>query len=109
MASDELLLEELFIHLEEYLMILIQKQSTRTQQDFTLVLNAAFRIPSCKKLQDHCIGFICENSQPFITSNNFLLLDKDILYELFKRNDLEIEEVVAWDCLIKWVLNRLLF
>ena len=31
---------------------------------------------------------------------------KDIPYEIFKRNDLQIEEIVAWEYLIKWVLNK---
>jgi len=43
---------------------------------------------------------ICEDPQPFITSKEFLSLDKDILYGLLKRDDLQIEEVVLWIYLI---------
>ncbi|RIA83932.1 hypothetical protein C1645_742700 [Glomus cerebriforme] len=45
-------------------------------------------------------------SQPFITSKEFPSLDKDILYGLLKRDDLQIEEVVVWDCLIKWGIEQ---
>ncbi|CAG8557059.1 8650_t:CDS:2, partial [Funneliformis mosseae] len=31
---------------------------------------------------------------------------KDILFELLKSEDLEIKEIVAWDCLIKWGIEQ---
>src|SRR5205085_9909756 len=65
-----------------------------------------FKLPSCEKLQDYYLESICEDPKPFIASENFLSLDKDILYDLFKRNDLQIEEVAAWDCLIKWGIKQ---
>src|SRR5215216_4545716 len=49
---------------------------------------------------------ICADSQPFITSKEFPSLDKDILYGLLKRDDLQIEEIVAWDNLIKWGIKQ---
>ncbi|RIA86309.1 hypothetical protein C1645_829457, partial [Glomus cerebriforme] len=36
----------------------------------------------------------------------FPSLDKDILYGLLKRDDLQIEEAVAWDYLIKWGIEQ---
>ena len=36
----------------------------------------------------------------------FPSLDKDILFGLFKRDDFQIEEIVAWDSLIKWGINQ---
>jgi hypothetical protein len=61
---------------------------------------------NCKKLQDYCLESICSDPQSFITSKNFLLLDKDILYNLLERDDLPVEEVIIWDCLIKWGIER---
>src|ERR1044072_7970902 len=98
-ASDELLLEELFKHVQDHL---VEKRSTWVEQNFILVLNAVFKIPSCKKLQDHCLESICEDPEPFITSKEFPSLNKDILYGLLKRDDFQIEEIEAWDYLIKW-------
>jgi hypothetical protein len=57
-------------------------------------------------LLDHCIESICVDPQPFITSKDFPSLDKDILYGLLKRDDLQIEEIVAWDSLIKWGIEQ---
>src|ERR671924_537468 len=77
-ASDELLMEELFIYLQEYL---IEKQTNWVKNNFVLVLNTAFKFTNCKKLQDHCLEYICEDPQPFITSKTFLSLDKNILFD----------------------------
>ncbi|GBB98693.1 hypothetical protein RclHR1_00330020 [Rhizophagus clarus] len=102
-ASDELLLEELLSHVQGYL---IENQSTWIEKNFVLVLHTVFKLASCKKLQDHCLESICDDPQPFITSKDFPSLDKDILYGLLKRDDLNIEEIVAWDYLIKWGIQQ---
>ncbi|EXX50601.1 uncharacterized protein OCT59_006005 [Rhizophagus irregularis] len=102
-ASDELLLEELLNHVQGYL---IEKQSTWIEKNFVLVLHTVFKLSNCKKLQDHCLESICADPQPFITSKDFPSLDKDILYGLLKRDDLNIEESVAWDSLIKWGIEQ---
>ena len=97
-ASDELF-DELFNYVQNYL---IKEQTNWVQQNFVFVLHTVFRLSSCKKLQDHCVESICADPQPFITSEIFPFLDKDILYEIFKRDDFQIEEIVAWEYLIKW-------
>jgi hypothetical protein len=102
-ASDELLLEKLFKHVQDHL---IKEQTNWVKQNFVLVLHTVFKLSSCKKLQDHCVESICVDPQPFITSKDFPSLDKDILYELLKRDDLQIEEAVAWDYLIKWGIEQ---
>jgi len=45
--------------------------------------------------------------KPFITSKEFPSFDEKILYGLLKRDDLQIEEIIAWDYLIEWALNKL--
>ncbi|GBB98681.1 hypothetical protein RclHR1_00330008 [Rhizophagus clarus] len=100
-ASDELLLEELLEHVQDYL---IENQTNWIQKNFIFVLHAVIKLASCKKLQDYCFESICADPQPFFTSN---LLHKDILYGLLKRNDLQIEEIVVWDSLIKWGIEQI--
>src|SRR4051794_18762807 len=89
-ASDELLLEELFKHVQDYL---IERLTNWVEKNFVPVLHTVFKIPNCKKLQDHCLESIYANPQPFINSKEFPLIDKDILYGLLKRDDLQIEEI----------------
>ncbi|RGB41558.1 hypothetical protein C1646_751982 [Rhizophagus diaphanus] len=102
-ASDELLIGELFNYVQDYL---IEKQIEWIMENFFLVLHIAFKITDCKKLQDYCIEIICEDTHSFITSNEFLSLDKDIIYRILERDDLRIKEVVIWDRLIKWGIEQ---
>ncbi|GBC38270.2 hypothetical protein GLOIN_2v1636747 [Rhizophagus irregularis DAOM 181602=DAOM 197198] len=102
-ASDELLIDKLFKYVQDYL---IEKQTNWVKQNFVLVLHTVFKLTSCKKLQDHCVESICADPHPFVTSKDFPSLDKDIFYELLKRDDLQIEEAVAWDSLIKWGIEQ---
>ncbi|GBB98679.1 hypothetical protein RclHR1_00330006 [Rhizophagus clarus] len=102
-ASDELLVEELFEHVQDYL---IKKQTTWIQENLNLALQIAFKITRCKKLQDYCLESICADPQPFITSENFPSLEKDILYILLKQDDLHTDEIFIWDCLIKWGIEQ---
>src|ERR1051325_1509572 len=102
-ASDELLLEELFKHVQDHL---IKKQTAWVRQNFVLVLHTVFKLSSCKKLQDYCLESICTNPHPFITSKEFPSLDDEILYGLLKRDDLQIEEIVVWDHLMKWGIEQ---
>ncbi|UZO14584.1 uncharacterized protein OCT59_006040 [Rhizophagus irregularis] len=74
--------------------------------NFVFVLHTVFKLPSCKKLQDYCLESICEDPEPFIFSTTFPSLDRDILFGLLKRNDLQIEEIAIWDCLIKWGIEQ---
>src|ERR1044072_5042025 len=98
-ASDELLLKELLKDVQDHL---IEKQKDWVQQNFVHVFRTTSKLSSCKELHDYCLASICTDPQPLITSKEFPSLDKDILYSLLKRDDLHIEETVAWDCLIKW-------
>ncbi|CAB4433088.1 unnamed protein product [Rhizophagus irregularis] len=102
-ASDELLLEELFKHVRDYL---IEKQTKWVDKNFVLVLNAVFRLDNCKKLQDYCLKSICENPFPFFSSKIFPSLNKEILFDLLERDDLQIKEVIVWDYLIKWGIEQ---
>src|SRR5437763_1189597 len=102
-ASYELILDELFNFAQDHLMI---KQSSCIYQNFILVVHTVFRLSSCKKLQDYCLESICADPQLLITSQTFPSLDKDILYDIFKRDEFQIEEIVAWDCLIKWGIEQ---
>jgi hypothetical protein len=102
-ASDELLLEELFEPVQDYL---VKNHTTWVQENFDLIFHTVFELSDCDILQDFCLEFICANPQPFFISKNFLSLDKDILYYLLERDYLQIDEIDVWDCLIKWGIEQ---
>ena len=88
MLFYELLLEELFKHVQDYS---IENHTSWIQQNFVIVLHDALKLASCKKLQDYCLESTCANPKPFIVSENFSSLDKNILFGLLKRDDLQVE------------------
>jgi hypothetical protein len=102
-ASDELLLEELFDNVQDYL---IEEYNSWVYENFVLVLNAVFNLNNCKRLRDYCLKFICDNPLQFFTSETFPSINKEILLDLLKRDDLQIEEVIVWDNLIKWGIEQ---
>ncbi|RIA86313.1 hypothetical protein C1645_740945 [Glomus cerebriforme] len=104
-ASDKMLLEELFEFAQDYLIISRSTWVQQNLQNLVLVLHTVFPITNCKKLQDYCVKSISD-SQLFFNLENFLSLDESILYELLKRDDLLIEEINIWDYLIKWGIEQ---
>ncbi|SRR6266511_1510919 len=85
--SDELLLEELFQYVQTYF---IRNETNWIHQNLILVMKTIFNLPNYEKLQRHCIASFCENPLPIISSNDFLSLDKGILFSLLKRDNLNI-------------------
>src|ERR1044071_5268078 len=62
-ASDELLLEELFYRVQDHL---LEKCSGWIQRNLVLTLHVVFKLVNCKKLQDHCFKLICADPQSFL-------------------------------------------
>uniref|UniRef100_U9U508 Btb/poz domain-containing protein 19-like n=1 Tax=Rhizophagus irregularis (strain DAOM 181602 / DAOM 197198 / MUCL 43194) TaxID=747089 RepID=U9U508_RHIID len=98
-ASNELLIEELTAFIQNYL---IENQSEWLRNNFVKVLNIVYIFENCKQLQNYCLEFICEDPEPFFDSPEFPSLEKNILLELLKRDDLLIDEIELWNYLIKW-------
>ncbi len=99
-VSDELLLEELFQYIQNHL---IEKETGWIQQNSILIMKTIFNLPNYEKLM-HCIA---SNPLPIFSSDDFLSLDKDILFSLLKRDDLKIGEIIIWDSLIKWGIGQI--
>ncbi|RHZ84153.1 hypothetical protein Glove_85g94 [Diversispora epigaea] len=102
-ASDELILEELLKYVQNYL---IEKKAAWLNKNLVKILPIVSKLASCKQLQDYCYVSICTDPDPFFTSEDFPVLDKDIFLELIKRNDLGIKEIDLWDHLIKWGVSQ---
>src|SRR6266498_2713138 len=103
LASDELLIEELINFVQN---CLIEYQDEWLRNNFVKFLHTVFQLESYKKLQDYWLESICEYPEPFFNSPDFPTLKKTILLELIKRDDLLIEEIELWNCLIKWGLAQ---
>ncbi|CAG8677266.1 10750_t:CDS:2, partial [Scutellospora calospora] len=58
-AADELILTELVNYLKDYLLTYYDKWIR--QHPLQILYHIAFRLDSCKDLQDICLKYICEN------------------------------------------------
>ncbi|GES81712.1 hypothetical protein GLOIN_2v1842942 [Rhizophagus clarus] len=102
-ASDELLLKELFYNLQNYL---IKTRSGWIQDNLIFVFNVASTLTGFKKLYQYCMGSILKDPKLFINSKEIPSFNKDALCELLNQDDYLIDEIIAWDCLIKWSIEN---
>lgn len=102
-ASDELLLNELQEHIQEYL---LKNRSSWLQQNFAIVHKTVFQLESSKDLQEFCLITICEDPQSIFKAKDFTSLEEETLISLLNRSDLEMEEVVIWDHLLEWGIEN---
>jgi hypothetical protein len=102
-ASDELLIEELFYKLQDYL---IKERSIWIQYNLILVYDIVSKLSNCKRLHYYCIESILNDPKLFINTKDFPLFDKDILCELLKRDGFLVDEINIWDYLIKWSIEK---
>ncbi|CAG8474823.1 5372_t:CDS:2 [Acaulospora morrowiae] len=102
-ASDELLLGELSDHIQNYL---IKREASWLQSNLIKILDKVFSLFNSGELVNHCMESICETPVPFFTSNDFLSLNENILFELIKREELTLEETDIWESLIKWGIHQ---
>ncbi|GBB87616.1 hypothetical protein RclHR1_14090008 [Rhizophagus clarus] len=103
-ASDEMLFEELFNSVQDYL---IQNRKTWLDQNYVLILNRVHNLDTCMKLQECCVETIYANMEQFVDSKKFLSFNKDALYCLFKYDSIHIKEIIAWNTLIEWGINQI--
>src|SRR5437764_1219393 len=102
-ASDELLLDELYNFVENHL---IKNQSNWIKENYVKVLHTIYSLPKRAKLKKYCLNSICNSPKPFFTSTNFPTLKGNILLDLLKRNDLTMEEIDVWNSLIEWGIHQ---
>ncbi|RIB06786.1 hypothetical protein C2G38_484612 [Gigaspora rosea] len=99
-AADELCLQELIDHAQDYL--LCYKPSWM-QRNFATTHRIAFQ-HSCAftKLKDYCWEIIRNDPELVFQAEDFINLEESALLNLLKRDDLMIKEITVWENLIKW-------
>ena len=102
-ATDELAFDELFSHVQEYL---ITQSSEYIEQNLHAVTDMAFKHETFTTLQTYCINLITKDPRPFFYSTKFLSTDESILIAILSRDDINIEEITIWIYLIQWGLHN---
>ncbi|CAG8710908.1 16477_t:CDS:1 [Acaulospora colombiana] len=103
-ASDELLLSELFDHIQNYL---LHTKFEWVKRNVVKVHRTIYPHEGCKKLQDFCLDTICKSPMLVFGSKNFLEFEEALLLPLLGRHDLQTEEIDIWDHLIRWGLAQM--
>ncbi|PKK74706.1 hypothetical protein RhiirC2_846620 [Rhizophagus irregularis] len=103
-ASDELEFFNLCKHVQK---VLIEKESEWLLQNLLPILKILSTHQTFTILFDYLLKIICSNPQLiFGNHNKFLELDENIMIQLLKRDDLEMEEIDIWNYLIKWGIYK---
>ncbi|KAG9295525.1 hypothetical protein G9A89_000176 [Geosiphon pyriformis] len=103
MAADELLLDELAVYLQTYM---VTHRSEDLNQKFNLVNQVAFSVGSLDILQKYCTDFACKNSELLFESIEFYSWKEAALISLLKRDDLRMEESYIWDKVVSWAIEN---
>ncbi|RGB30310.1 hypothetical protein C1646_671816 [Rhizophagus diaphanus] len=102
-AADELILPEMISYVEDQFLL---HHSSYLNENFSEILNIAFKRELWKKLQTYCLDQICPNPSIIFASPNFLSCSEAILSGLLQRDDLIMKEIEIWDILLKWGINQ---
>src|SRR5579863_565427 len=98
-AADELILETLIDYIQDYI---IEHHSEDMRQNFALLYQTVFDYNSFRKLHDFCTEIASTRPDEIFNSENFTAIKENALIPLLKRDDLNIDEIKIWKCVIKW-------
>src|SRR5439155_13397432 len=98
-AVDELNIQPLISHIQEYL---IEHQKEFLHQNPTGILETVHQHETFTDLWNFFLEIICEEPKILFNSDKFINLKAPLLELLLKREDLNVDEVVIWESLLKW-------
>src|SRR5947208_1063358 len=98
-ACDELCFDELIDDLQNFL---IKEEKEWIQQNIIHIYEFSSKHQSFNSLQDHCNELICESPKVVLNSNNIATMEKSMLVSILKMDDLEMDEIDIWNCVIQW-------
>ena len=99
LAVDELNIQSLISHIQEFL---IENQTEFLHQNPTEILETVYQHESFTDLWNFCLEKICEEPKILFDSYKFINLKASLLELLLKRDDLNVDEIVIWESLLKW-------
>src|SRR6185369_16661960 len=102
-ACDELKVNELIEDLQNYLIV---GKKEWIKQNLIYVHKISSRHQLFDLLHNYCSELINENPALFFKSSNFIMIEKCIFMTILERDDLALEEIDIWDCVIKWGIGQ---
>ncbi|RHZ76574.1 hypothetical protein Glove_196g25 [Diversispora epigaea] len=98
-TANEFEIEELTKKLEN---LLIEIKSSWLKSHFSLVYRSIFNGNNFKDLEKFCNDIVAKYPYLIFDAEDFTSLQETALVSLLKRNDLQLEEVIIWEYIIKW-------
>ncbi|RIA80181.1 BTB/POZ protein [Glomus cerebriforme] len=98
-ASDELNIDILNEHILEFVS---QNSRKLLNEDPVQILQVVFQLDIFSNLRDTFLQIICKNPEKLMNFSNFHSINKYILIQLLKRDDLNMEEIKIWYHLLDW-------
>ncbi|CAG8774043.1 36316_t:CDS:2, partial [Gigaspora margarita] len=83
--------------------LLIKNEPSWFKEDLIGFLCKIFNDEKYKKINDYIIDIICIDPEPLLFElKKFPTLERNIVLEFIKRDDLAVEEIDVWKYLVKW-------
>ncbi|GBC03049.1 hypothetical protein RclHR1_04970003 [Rhizophagus clarus] len=102
-AADQLLLQELVEHLQNYL---LENKFEWMEQYFELIYRTSFQSNFLLELQQFCTNFMAKYPEKVFKSLDFNSISEKSLISLIKRDDLQMKEIEVWENVLKWGLGK---
>jgi hypothetical protein len=98
-AVDELNIQPLVSHIQEYL---IEHQTEFLYQNPIDIIETIYQYETFTDLWNFYLKKICEEPKILFNSEKFINLKAPLLELLLKRDDLNMDEIEVWESLLKW-------
>ncbi|KAG9306428.1 hypothetical protein G9A89_003538 [Geosiphon pyriformis] len=103
-AAEELILEKLINHLEDYL---IEHHAKELKENFLTLRETSYKYPSFKKLQDFFTEIAVRNPAAIFNSQDFTSLDQCALVSFLQRDLFDLQEAEIWEKVVEWGAAKL--
>ena len=98
-ACDELCFDELIKDLQNFL---IKEEKEWIQGNLIDIYKISTKHQSFNLLQDYCEILLYENPELWLKSCDITIIEKSMLVSILKRDDLKMDEIDIWNCVIQW-------
>src|SRR5437763_1041715 len=102
-ACDELNIDELIEDLQNHL-IVEEKEWIKQNLVYTHKISSHHQLFNA--LHNYCNKLINENPLVFLKSDDFMTIEKPMLISILEKDDLKVEEIYIWECVVEWGIGK---
>jgi hypothetical protein len=102
-ASNELNLQELIIHLQ---LFLIENRKDWMEQNFGLIYKTSFENNYFSNLRNFCTEFISKKPDKIFNSIDFISISENWLISLIQHDNFQMDDIQVWEHVLKWGITQ---